>query len=142
MDTAKLVVAGLIGGVINFFLGWLVWGILLMDYFSSHTTSPQVARSPENMVFWALIAGNLVFGFLFAYILYKANVKTPKAGAILAGIISALITLGYDLNIYAQFDLFHLNIVLPDVLASFVVAGVVGAAIGWYYGRGPLNKVV
>jgi hypothetical protein len=142
MDTAKLVVAGLLGGVINFFLGWLVWGILLMDYFTSHTTNPQVARSSENMVFWALIVGNLVFGFLYAYILYKANVKTPGSGAILAGTIAALITLGYDLMIYAQFDLFELSIVLPDVLASIVVSAIVGAAIGWYYGRGPLNKAV
>lgn len=142
MDTAKFVVAGLIGGVINFFLGWLVWGILLMDYFSSHTTNPQVARSSENMIFWAMIAGNLVFGFLYAYILYKANVRSPKSGAIFAGTISALIALGFDLMIYAQYDLFDLNIVVPDILASFVVAGVVGAAIGWYYGRGPLNKVV
>lgn len=142
MDTAKLVVAGLLGGVISFFLGWLVWGILLMDYFSSHTTNPQVARSSENMVFWALIAGNLVFGFLHAYILYKANVKTPGSGAILAGTIAALMALGFDLMMYAQYDLFDLSIVLPDVLASAVVSAIVGAAIGWYYGRGPLNKAV
>jgi hypothetical protein len=142
MDTAKLFVAGLLGGVINFFLGWLVWGILLMDYFSSHTTNPQVARSSENMVFWALIGGNLVFGFLHAYILYKANVKTPASGAILAATISALVTLGSNLMMYAQSDLLQLSIVLPDVLASAVVSAIVGATIGWYYGRGPLNKTV
>ncbi len=142
MDTAKFVVAGLLGGVVNFFLGWLVWGILLMDYLNAHATNKQVFRSDENMVFWALILGNLIFGFLTAYILYRANIRSAKSGAILAAIVGALMTLGYDLNIYAQVDLYDLGIVLPDMLASMVVSAAAGAVIGWYYGRGPLNKTV
>jgi hypothetical protein len=142
MDTPKFIVGGLLGGVINFFSGWLVWGILLMDYMSKHATNTSVYRSEENMIFWALIVGNLCFGFLVAFILYKSNVRSARSGAIIGSIVGALMTAAFDLNLYAQMDIFDLGIVLPDMLASAFVTGLVGAAIGWYYGRGPLNKAV
>jgi hypothetical protein len=39
-------------------------------------------------------------------------------------------------------DIYDTGVFLPDMLASAVVTGIVGAAIGWYYGRGPLTKAV
>jgi hypothetical protein len=140
MDTPKFIVGGLLGGVINFFAGWLVWGILLMDYMSKHATNTSVFRPEEKMVFWALIVGNLCFGFLIAYILYLAKVNSARSGAVIGAISGALMTAAFDFNIYAQMDLYDLGIVLPDMLASAFVTGLVGAAIGWYFGRGPLNK--
>ncbi len=142
MDTPKFIVGGLLGGVITFFAGWLVWGILLMDYMSKHATNISVYRSEEGMIFWALIIGNLCIGFLVAYILYKANARSARSGAIIGSITGALMTAAFDFNLYAQMDIFDLGIVLPDMLASAFVTGLVGAAIGWYFGRGPLNKAV
>jgi uncharacterized membrane protein len=142
MDIPKFIVGGLLGGVINFFMGWLIWGFLLMDYMSKHATNATVFRSEEGMVFWAMILGNLLFGFLVAYILYVANVKTTKSGAVIGAISGALISAAYDLTIYAQLDIYDTGIFLPDILASAFVTGLVGAVIGWYFGRGPLTKAV
>ena len=142
MDTPKFIVGGLLGGVINFFAGWLVWGILLMDFMSKHATNSSAFRPQEGMIFWALIVGNLCFGFLVAYILYMADIRSARSGAIIGAISGALMTAAFDFNIYAQMDLYDISIVLPDILASAFVTGLVGAAVGWYYGRGPLNKTV
>ncbi|HEX5667529.1 MAG TPA: hypothetical protein VFX73_01935 [Chitinophagaceae bacterium] len=142
MDVPKFIVGGLLGGVINFFMGWLVWGILLMDYIGKHTTNATVFRSEEGMIFWAMILSNLLFGFLIAYILYVANVRTARSGAIIGAIAGALMVAAFDLGIYAQMDVYDTGVFLPDMLASAVVTGIVGAAIGWYYGRGPLTKAV
>jgi hypothetical protein len=129
MDIPKFIVGGLLGGVINFFMGWLVWGILLMDYMGKHATNASVFRSEEGMIFWALI-------------LYVANTRTARSGAVTGAIAGALMTAAFDLGIYAQMNIYDTNIFLPDVLASAFVTGIAGAAIGWYYGRGPLTKVV
>jgi hypothetical protein len=51
-------------------------------------------------------------------------------------------TAAFDLGIFAQMDIYDTGIFLPDMLASAVVTGIVGAAIGWYFGRGPLTKAV
>ncbi|HLO81491.1 MAG TPA: hypothetical protein VK166_11050 [Chitinophagaceae bacterium] len=142
MDFPKFIVGGLLGGFINFFLGWLVWGILLMDYMGRHATNATAFRTEEGMVFWALILSNLLFGFLTAYILYVANVRSAKTGAIIGVVAGALMTGAYDLGIYAQMNIYDTGIFLPDILASAFVTGVVGAVIGWYYGRGPLTKAV
>jgi uncharacterized membrane protein len=142
MDTPKFIVGGLLGGVINFFAGWLVWGILLADFISKHATNSSVFRPEPEMIFWALILGNLCFGFLVAYILYLANVRSARSGAIIGAISGALMIAAFDFTMYAQMDLYDIGIVLPDILASTCVTALVGAAVGWYYGRGPLNKTV
>lgn len=142
MDIPKFIVGGLLGGVINFFLGWLVWGILLMGYMGRHTTNASVFRAEEGMIFWAMILSNLFFGFLVAYILYVAKIKTARSGAVVGAIAGALMTAAFDLGIFAQMDIYDTGIFLPDILASALVTGIVGAVIGWYYGRGPLTKAV
>ncbi|HSF45150.1 MAG TPA: hypothetical protein VLA58_04040 [Chitinophagaceae bacterium] len=141
MDTPKFIVGGLLGGVINFFAGWLTWGILLTDYMSRHVTNSSIFRT-EGMIFWALIIGNICFGFLVAYILYVANVRSARSGAIIGAISGALMIAAFDFTLYAQMDLYDRGIFLPDILASAFVTGLVGAAVGWYFGRGPLNKAV
>jgi hypothetical protein len=142
MDIPKFIVGGLLGGVINFFAGWLVWGILLMDYMGKHVTNSAVFRSEEGMLFWALIVGNLCFGFLVAYILYLAKVRSARSGAIIGAISGALMIASFDFTLYAQMDIYDTGIFIPDILASAFVTGLVGAAVGWYFGRGPLNKAV
>ena len=37
MNIKKMLVAGTVGGVLFFLLGWLVYGILLKDYFFNNT---------------------------------------------------------------------------------------------------------
>lgn len=142
MDAPKFIVGGLLGGVVYFFTGWLVWGILLMDHMSKHATNASAFRSDDNMIFWAMIIGNICLGFLIAYILHVAKVKSARSGAIIGAICGALMTAAFDFNIYAQMDLYDTGIILPDILASAFVTGLVGAVIGWYFSRGPLNKAV
>lgn len=142
MDTPKFIVGGLLAGTINFFAGWLVWGILLMNFFAKHATNMSVFRSENGMIFWALIIGNLCFGFLNAYILDRAKVRSAGSGAIIGVITGALMSAAFDFNMYAQMDIYDMATILPDILASAFVSALAGAAVGWYYGRGPLNKAV
>ena len=48
MDTKKFVLAGLIGGVAYFFLGWLVYGILLMDLMAIPEEFRSIIEYPEE----------------------------------------------------------------------------------------------
>ena len=76
----KLLLAALIGAIVAFFLGWLVWGILLMDYYNAYTTQYEgLMRNPP--VLWALFLSQLAWTFMFAYIFDKwANITTFKSG--------------------------------------------------------------
>ena len=139
MNTNKFLVGGIIGGIANFLLGWLVWGTLLMSFMQGHTTEAgkAVMRTDENTIWWALIAANLLMGFLTSYILNKAGVISASAGAAMGAVIGLLMSSAIDLFNYAFMDLSDSMIaIVVDVLASIVVTAIVGAIIGWYNGRG------
>lgn len=137
MNTNKFLVGGIIGGIANFLLGWLVWGMLLMNFMTENSNQASgVFRKEEDMVWWALIVGNLAIGFLISYVLAKGNVNSVSGGAMTGGVVGLLTSVGIDCMMYAQMDLFHKKAMAVDVVATVVVAAIVGAIIGWFNGRG------
>jgi uncharacterized membrane protein len=137
MNTKKILVGGIIGGVTNFFLGWLIYGMMLMNFMQSHSNSASgVFRTEETMIWWALIAGNLAYGFLLSYILSKSNVSSVSAGATVGAVVGLLMSLSIDLSIYAQANLWDTTAMAVDICASTVMSAIVGTVIGWFLGRG------
>jgi uncharacterized membrane protein len=137
MNTNKFLVGGIIGGVTNFFLGWLIYGMMLMNFMQSHSNNASgVFRTEETMIWWALILGNLAFGFLLSYILNKSNVNSAMAGATVGAVVGFLMSLAIDFSIYAQVNLWDTTAMAVDIIASTVMSAIAGAAIGWYLGRG------
>lgn len=134
----KLLIGGIIGGIVHFFLGWLVWGILLNDFFKAHSNpaSSVLMRGENDMIWWALVVGSLAMGFLVSYVLLKSGVSTVSNGAITAGVIGLLLSMGMDCIMYAQMKFFGGRVMAADIIAATVVMGIIGAIIGWYFGRG------
>src|SRR5450759_2816850 len=61
MNTKKFLIGGIVGGVVYFLLGWLVYGHLLTNYFHDHSgNATGVERDMDQMIWWALILGNLL----------------------------------------------------------------------------------
>ena len=139
MNTNKFLIGGIIGGVANFLLGWLVWGMLLMNFMMDRTTEvgKAVMRGDDNMIWWALIVANLFFGLLLSYILNKAAVSSAGAGASTGAVVGLLMSITIDLFNYAFMDLTtDMSVMAVDIVASVVVTAIVGGIIGWYLGMG------
>ena len=90
----------------------------------------------EEMVWWALIAGNLVAGFLLAYIFSKAGVSTLSSGLITGAVIGLLMSCAMDLIMYATTNTISKSAMLADVGISTVMSAIAGAAIGAAMGMG------
>lgn len=134
MNTNKILVAGLIGGVFSFFFGWLVFGILLKDMMPSGMAS--VMRPEADMIMWAMIVSNLVWGLLMAFIFVQwANISTWMSGAKAGAILGLLIATAYDMNFYAMSTLFTLQDVVMDIVMNTLFVAVMGAVVGWWLGR-------
>jgi hypothetical protein len=58
MDTKKLFMGTIVGGIACFFLGWVVYGMLLMETMAAYS-NPSIMRAGTDMVWWAMILGNL-----------------------------------------------------------------------------------
>ncbi len=129
MDIKKLLIGGIIGGILFFLLGWLVYGNLLMTFMKNNPgTATGVDRA--QMDFMYLVIGNLASGFLMAYIFMKANVNSLSNGLVTGGIIGVLMAVAYDATMYGVTNILSKKSMMADVLASLVISAVVGAIVG------------
>lgn len=129
MNTTKVLVGGIVGGIAYFLLGWLIYGMLLMNYMSQNSVA-GVMRPQDEMIWWSLILSNLIFGFLISYILNQVGrISKISKGASIAGVVGLLASAGYDLGMYATSNVSTLNAILADVAAFTVMSFIVGAII-------------
>ncbi|MGE5108888.1 MAG: hypothetical protein ACM3H8_15220 [Sphingobacteriales bacterium] len=131
----KTLMGALITGVLGFLLGWLIFGILLMDYYKANMIQYS-GFLKDPLEFWAIGVANLTWGLLLAYIFNMGGVNTTGKGFTTGLVISLLVSLGFDLFMYAQFNLYNTQILAVDVAVNAIFGGILGAVLGWWFGRG------
>jgi hypothetical protein len=134
MNTNKILVGGIIGGVVFFLLGWLIWGIILAGYMAAN--SNQCMMKPmDQMVWWALILSNLAWGFLLAVVFDWSNTSGWLDGAKKGAIFGLIMGLSIDLGYYSMSTMYsNLTVLCVDVLITVVMVAVAGALIAWSMG--------
>lgn len=134
MDIKKLAIGGIVGGILFFLLGWLIYGMLLMDFMKNH---PGVVsgynKAEPDMLYLAI--GNLISGLLMAYIFTRAGVNTLMSGLITGLVVGLLMATSMDCIMYATTNLVSKNMMMADVLASTAMSAVTGAVVGLVLGK-------
>lgn len=133
---AKVLVAGIIGGIAFFFLGWLIWGIALMDIMSGYSNPDCMKPEAEmNMVY--MVIANLLWGIAYAYIFSNwTGANSFNAGLLPGAIIAVLIGIAMDLYSLAMTTMVTSTTpMLINIAANAVVGGIVGGLICWWLGR-------
>ena len=139
MNTKNFLVGGLVGGVLYFLLGWLFYGNLMHQYFMDHPgTATNVDRMDADFVWWSLALGNLLFGFLLAYVFAKSGVATLVSGLITGGIVGLLACAAIDFTMYGTTNIASKSMVAADIAVFTVISAIVGAVIGAV--NGMMNK--
>ncbi len=137
MNTNKFILAGIAGGVVIFFLGYLFYGLLLMDFFTTHAgPAKDVGRDPNHLLFGYLILGNILFGFLLAYVFSKSGISTIAKGLVAGAIIGFLAAASTDCVSYATTLVHSRMSVAADVITFTILAAVAGAVEAWIAGMG------
>lgn len=137
MNTKNFLIGGIVGGVVYFLLGYLFYGNLMMQYFKDHPGSAtNVDRTMEQFQWWALILGNIVSGFLLAYVFSKSGVASLFSGLITGGILGFLISCSYDLIMFATTNITSKHAMLADVATFTVMSALTGAVVGAIMGMG------
>ena len=134
----KTIVGGLIGGVVFFLLGWLVWGFLLKDTMTSCTGCMRPEEDLMNMKTMVMaILSNLLYGIFLAWVLSKfAGVNSFSTGLKNGALFMALLGIAMDLGFYAYSTMFtSMSCMLIDIVLNIVMGGIVGGVIGWWFGR-------
>ncbi len=132
----KTLIAGLVGGVAAFFLGWLIYGMVLMPIMEGHCNS-TVMRAEADMIWWALILSNLFWGLSMALLLGWGNVTSFMTGLTRGAIFGFVLMVSWDLSMYSMSTWFtDTTGVVIDIVASTVMNALIGGVVGWMLGRG------
>ena len=141
MNTKNVLMGGIAGGIAFFFLGWLIYGMLLMNYMMENAPKIEgLYRAETDFIWWALIASNLVSGLFIAYLFDLGKVSGWMNGFKTGAIIGILMSICIDLNYYSMTFMVSKNMMIVDVLASTVMMGIGGAVIAMVMGMGMGNK--
>ena len=132
----KVLIGAVIGGVVFFLLGWLIFGMLLGPMMEGYTN--MTCMRPEAEFNIPLVAvANLVSGLAYAYIFSKMpSVTGFSSGAVQGAIISVIIGLSFDLFFYA-FTTMSTSLVTSvyNVVGNAILGAIGGGVIGWWLGR-------
>jgi hypothetical protein len=131
----KILRGTLIGGIAYFLIGWLVYGILLMDFFAPLTNS--CANRPDGeMIWWAMILSSLLMALFLTLLLKWSGSRTITDGLKIGALFGALFTAAIDFSFWSMTTMYNSLVpLLVEVIASAAVFAIVGMVIVLTWGK-------
>lgn len=129
MKIKNFVIAGIVGGIVNFFLGWLFYGMLFKDFF------PQADET--TMKLELIFFGCIVFGLFIAYVFTKWAAITQAATGAKAGAVFGFFY-SLSVNLFMLSNPKHGNtyeMMIIDLAISIVMTAITGAVIAVVNGK-------
>jgi gas vesicle protein len=135
MTFNKFLIGTLLGGIAAFLIGFILYGVLLSDFFDSQKgVATNLLREPFD--FLSILYGDFTFASLLTYLFgYFGNVRDFKSGAVAGAIIGFLATLAINMFEYANMNVYSFSAHMTDALLGGITGAVSGGLIGWYLGR-------
>jgi len=125
MNLKNFIAGGILGGLTDFLLGWVFYGMLFKDIYPEN----------ENTNLTFIFLGCMTFGFLMSYIFTKwAGITIPMTGLTAGAIIGFLNGLSMNFFMYSNMPLNTQNL-LADVLITTIIGAGVGAVIAIVNGK-------
>jgi hypothetical protein len=122
MNVKNFIVGGIVGGIVDFLLGWVVYGMLL------HDMMPMEPGAKENMMF--IFLGCMSFGFLISWVFSQGEgISNVGAGIKMALGIAVFMGLCSHFFMNMTNETIDVKFMAIDILGSLVLATGVGAAV-------------
>jgi len=130
----KILRGTIFGGISYFFLGWIIYGILLMGFLSDNMN--QCAARPDEMIWWAIILSNFTAALLLTLLLKWFGAKGIVDGLKIGSLFGLLYASTVGLSSWSMTTMYtKFGALVVDVLASTVVLAVTGMIIVLTWGK-------
>lgn len=139
MNLKNFVLPAIAGAIVALLLGYLAYGVLFRETMASPIAG--VDRKPEDIIWWAMITGNLAYGFLLAYVVAKSGAFRVVDATITCAVIGLFLSLTFDLIFHATSYLMTPKKICTDVLIMIVMSAITGSVIGWVASMGSKKMI-
>jgi hypothetical protein len=134
MDTKRFVVGTVVGGVVLFALGYVIFELLFGSFMAANSNAlPGLDR--EQPQFWAVGVSCLAYAALICYAMGRRGAVSVVAGATVGAIVGLLLWATADFMMFAFQNAATLTVTLVDPLLAIVHAGIAGAVIALVVGK-------
>jgi len=125
MNVKNFLISGIIGGIVDFLLGWVFYGMIFKDLY------PQ--NENTNLVF--IFLGCMTFGLFVAYIFTKwAGITSAITGLQAGAVIGLFTSLSMNFFMYSGMVL-NLQNMITDIVITTILGAAVGAAVAFTNGK-------
>ncbi len=134
MFSKSNLLATLASGIFLFFGGYLIWGILTVDFFAEHAGSATgVMKDPGDLVY--IVIGSLLQAFFMSTIYSKwaRGVHSAKEGLEVGALVGAFIGLGLGVLWYGIANMSDLTGVFAEAVLDIIFMGIAGVIIAVVY---------
>lgn len=129
----KLIISTIVGAIIFFLLGWLIYGVILADYLG---TLRNLMRPSSDMKWWALIVAQVLHALILSYLYMKTyKGESPfKEGFLFGLAIGILMSAPYVFYLWSSYKVSYRS-AIGDGAVSFIMNFIVGIVIGLIFGK-------
>ena len=128
MDAKRLVIGTLVGGIVVYALGYLIFNLAFGSFYAANLGSATgVTRDPE--IWWAVLLGSCAYAALITLMIGTTRGSTGeamKSGAV----VGFLLWVTADFIIYGATNVPNLTRTVVDPLLELVRGGLSGAILG------------
>lgn len=129
MDVGRLAIGTVVGTVVLYALGELIWGMLFTGFFESNTGS-ATGVSREEYILWSLVLGELLYALTISLGLeLQQGAETIATGLMVGAAIGALVWGIADFTQYGVANIRNLTATIADVVLEGIRGGATGAII-------------
>ena len=126
MDTKRLAIGTVVGGIVMFGATYLIWNIAF-DYYAVAIEAAGVAREPQLL--WVSALSNVPFAALVTLVIERGGSSTIKGGVGIGAMVGFLVGGGVTLVTYADISIFGPGPVFVGVEFG-IGGGVIAAVLG------------
>jgi hypothetical protein len=130
MNTKQWVIGTVVGGVVIFAAGYVIFEVLLGDYYAANSgAATGMMRDPP--IVWALAVGALAYAALILYALRtQAASVNVVSGMKVGAVVGFLLWATADFSLFGITNMSNLTITMLDPFVELVHGGIAGAVIG------------
>src|SRR5262245_11015611 len=124
MNSKQWVIGTVVGAVVIYGVGYLIFTVLLGDYYAANSGSATgVVRDPP--ILWALGAGALAYAALILYAMRaQAGPVTMGNGMKVGAIVGLLLWGCADFTLFGMTNMSNLTVTMLDPIAELVHGGI------------------